>query len=114
MKKADKSRYANGNDIRLVNLGPIALISIFKLTTSSEGHPEDNNHAHNVFLMYKLITSAKDSDHLSIGFDRDRVRRQQKINSNKNIEDKFHVRIMLKDVFGFVEHQEKTTYGLGF
>ena len=27
IKRADNSRYANGNDIRLVNLGPIPLIS---------------------------------------------------------------------------------------
>ena len=33
IKKADNSRYGNGNDIRLVNLGPIALFSNFKLTT---------------------------------------------------------------------------------
>ena len=27
---------------------------------------------------------------------------------------KYHVRIVLKDVFGFSEHQEKATYGLGY
>ena len=35
IKGADNSRYANGNDIRLVILGPIALFSDFKMTTSS-------------------------------------------------------------------------------
>ena len=35
IKKADDSRYGNGVDIELVNLGPIALFSNFKLTTSS-------------------------------------------------------------------------------
>ena len=38
IKKADNSRYANGNDLRLVNLGPIALFSNFKLTNSSGKH----------------------------------------------------------------------------
>ena len=27
---------------------------------------------------------------------------------------KYHVKIMLKDVFGFAEHQQKATYGLGY
>ena len=31
IKKADDSRYGNGDEIRLVNLGPIALFSNFKL-----------------------------------------------------------------------------------
>ena len=75
IKKADDSRYGNGNDIRLINLGPIALFSTFKLTTSSGKHLEDINHAHLVSLMYKLITSSKGSDVLSIGFDRSSARR---------------------------------------
>ena len=32
---ASNDRYADNNDIRLVKLGPIALLSNFKLTTSS-------------------------------------------------------------------------------
>ena len=68
---ATNNRYADGNDIRLVNLGPVALFSIYKLTTSSGKHLEDISHAHLVSLMYKLITSAKDMNDLSIGFDRD-------------------------------------------
>ena len=31
IKKTDDSRYGNGDEIRLVNLGPIALFSNFKL-----------------------------------------------------------------------------------
>ena len=50
-EKADTSRYGNGNDIRLVNLAPIALFSIFKLTMSSGKHLEDISHAHLVSLM---------------------------------------------------------------
>ena len=46
IKKVDDSRYGNGNDIRLVNLGPVALFSNFKLSTSSGKHLEDNSHAH--------------------------------------------------------------------
>ena len=114
IKKADNSSYGNGNDIRLINLGPIALFKKYKLKTSSGKHLEDISHSHIVYLMYKLITSSKNSDDLSIGFDRSRKRRRDKLAQNKNVKGKYHVRIMLKDVFGFVEHQEKATYGLGY
>ena len=46
IKKADNSSYGDGNNIRLVNLGPIALFSNFKLTTSSGKHLEDISQAH--------------------------------------------------------------------
>ena len=111
---ATNNRYADGNDIRLVNLGPFALFSNYKLTTSSGKHLEDVSHAHIVSLMYKLITTAKGCDDLSIGFDRDRTRRRSELTKNKNMKGKYHVRIYLKDVFGFAEHQEKATYGLGY
>ena len=113
--RADNSnRYLDGNDIRLVNLGPIALFSNYKLTTSSGKHLENIDHAHIVSLINKLLSSSKGSDDLSIGFDRDRGRRQRAITNNKTQKGKFHVRIYLKDVFGFAEYQEKGTYGLGY
>ena len=111
---ADNNRYVDANDIRLVNLGPIALFSNYKLTTSSGKHLEEINHAHIVSLMYKLLTSSKDSDDLSIGFDRNRGRRKNELTNNKNIKGKYHIRIYVKDIFGFAEHQEKGTYGLGY
>ena len=114
IKKADNSRYGNGIDIRIVNLGPIALFSNFTLTTSSGKHLEDITHSHIASLMYKLITRSKNSDDLSIGFDRRRNRRKDELALNKNIKAKYHLRIMLKDVFGFAEHQEKATYGPGY
>ena len=114
IKKLDDSRHGNGNDIRLVNLGPIALFSKFNLTTSSGKQLEDINHAHLVSLMFKPITSSKGSDDLSIGFDRSSARRREEITNNKNVKGKFHLRIMIKDVFGFAESQEKATYGLGY
>ena len=43
--------------------------------------------------MYKLITSARNTD-LSIGFDRDRGRRQRELTSNKIIKGKYYVTIM--------------------
>ena len=111
---ATNNRYADGNDIRLVNLGPIALFSNYKLTTSSGKHLENVDHAHIVSLMYKLLSSSKESDDLSIGSDRDRGRRRNELTNNKNIKGKYHIRIYLRDVFGFAEYQEKATYGLGY
>ena len=113
--RADNSnRYLDGNDIRLVNLGPIGLFSNYKLTTSSGKHLENIDHAHIVTLMYELLTSSKGSDDLSIGFDRDRTRRRNELTNNKNIKGKYHVRIYLKDIFGYAEYQQKATYGLGY
>ena len=113
IKKADDSRYGNGNDIRLVNLGPISLFSNFKLTTSSGKHLEDISHAHLVSLMYKLITSNKGSDDLSVGFERSMTRRRDEMTNNKIVKGKFHLRFIMKDIFGFAERQEKATYGFG-
>ena len=113
-KRSDNSRYANGDDTKLVNLAPTALFSDFKLTTSSGRHLEDISHAHIVSLMYKLIRSAKDSDDLSLAFDRDRNRRKQELTNNKNLKGRYHLRFTLKGLIGFAEHQEKATYGLGY
>ena len=103
---ATTNRYVDAKDIRLVNLGPLALFSNYMLTTSSGKHLEEISHAHIVSLKYKLLTSSKDSDHLSIGFDRNRGRKNE-LSKNKSIKGKYHIRIYLKDAFGFAQHQEK-------
>ena len=51
---------------------------------------------------------------MSICFDRDRNRRQRELTNNKSQKGKYHVRIYLKDVFGFAEYQDKCTYGIGY
>ena len=114
LKATTNDRYANGDNIRLVNLGPIALFSNYKLTTSSGKHLEEISHAHIISLMYKLLTSSKGSDDLSICFDRNRERRKQELTKNKNIKGKYHLRIYLKDIFSFSEYQETGTYGLSY
>ena len=63
---ATGKRYVDNNFIRLVNLGSISLSSNYKLMTSSGKHIEDISHAHLASLMYKLTTSARDTDDLSI------------------------------------------------
>ena len=59
--------------------------------------------------MYKLLSSSRSSDDLSIDFDRSRDRRKRELTNNKTQKEKFHLRIYLKDVFGFAEHQETAT-----
>ena len=114
MQAASDNRHVDGNYIRLVNLGPIAFFSNYKLTTSSGKHLEEISHAHIVSLTYKLLTSNKESDDLSIAFDRSRDRRKRDLTDNEYIKGKYHIRIYLKNIFGFAEHQEKGTYGLGY
>ena len=62
--------------------------------------------------MYKLITSARMTEVLSIGFDRSR--RKQELTNNKKLKGKYHVTIMLDDIFGFCENQHKAACGLGY
>ena len=54
--------------------------------------------------MCKLIFSAKDTNDLSIDFDHSRNRRRDELTSKKNIKGKYHLRSLLKDVFGFPLH----------
>ena len=111
---ATNNRDVDGNGKRLVNLGPIALISNYKLTTSSRKHLEDTSHAHIVSLMSKLITSARGSDDLPIGFDRSCDGRQQELTENKNQKEKYRLKILLRHVFGYAEDQRKAIFGISY
>ena len=113
VQAATNNRYADGNDIRLNNLGPIASFSSYKLTTSSGKHLEDISQGRSVSLRYKLITGAKQTIDLFIRIDRNRNRRQRELSNNKTQKGNFHLRIMHWNIFGFAEHQ-KITYGLGY
>ena len=114
VSRADNSnRYLDGKDKRLVNLGSIGLFSNYKLTTSSGKHLENIDHAHIVSLMYKLLTSSKGSDDLSICFGRNRNGRQRELTNNKSQNGKYHVRIYLKDVFGFFRISRKSYIRIG-
>ena len=104
IRNDNSNRFADGANIKLVNLGPIAFFSNYMLTTNSGKHLLEIIHGHIVSLMKKLLTSAKGIDDLSIGFDRDPVTMQKELTSNKNVKGKCHVRIMLRDGFGLPEH----------
>ena len=84
VQAARKNRYADDGVIRLVNLASIAIFDNYKLITRSGRLLEDISHAHIVALMYKSISSAKRSNDFSIGFNRDRNKRQRELTNNKN------------------------------
>ena len=111
--KNNDSRYTNGDEISLVNFGPIALFSEAKLTTSSGKHLEKVDNLHLISLMYKLLTSTKFTSQILYGFEESESVRRQELTNNKNEKGTFFVRIKLKDLFGFAD-QEKITYALGY
>ena len=110
---ATGNSYADGNDVKLFNLGTIALFSTYRLLISSGKHLEDNSHAHIVSLMYKLITSAKYTKDLSIGFDRDRSRRQRELTNKKNLKGNITLEVCLR-IFLFLLNIKKGTFELGY
>ena len=111
--KNNNTRYGDGDEIGLVNFGPISLFSEAKLTTSSGKHLEKVDNLHLISLMYKLLTSTKSTSQLMYGFEENLSVRRQELTNNKNEKGTFFVRIKLKDLFGFAD-QEKITYGLGY
>ena len=76
--------------------------------TSRSGNEkiEEIDKAHVIYLMYKTISSSGESDDLSIGFQRKIEARERELTDNKTTKGHYHVRIYLKDSFGFAEHQD--------
>ena len=105
--KNDNTRYANGDEINLVNFGPIALFSEAKLTTSSGKHLEKVDNLHPTCLMYKLLTSSQQTTQLMFGFEESTTVRRQQLTNNKTEKGTFFVRIILKDLFGFADQEKK-------
>ena len=56
----------------------------------------------------------KCGDYLSFGFGRIIEHLEAALSYEKGRKGSYHDRIVLKDVFGFAEHQEKATCGLGY
>ena len=111
--KNDDTRNADGDQIYLVNFGPVALFSEAKLTTSSSMHLEKVDNLHPISLMYKLLKSTQQTSQLMFGFEESTAIRRQELSNNKTENGTFFVRIKLKDLFGFAD-QGKITYGLGY
>ena len=83
------------------------------MTNSSGKEKEETDKAHVICIRYKLITSSRDSDDLSIGFHRSIEAREKELTNIKTTKRNYRVRIYLKGVFGFAEHQDNCTYCVG-
>ena len=82
--KNDDTRYVDNDQIGLVNIGPVALFSEAKLTTSSGKHLEKVDNLHPISLMYKLLTSSQQTSQLMYGFEASSTIRRQKLTNNKS------------------------------
>ena len=110
--KNDDTRYADGDQVSLVNFGTVALFSEAKLVTSSGKHLEIVDNLHPINLMYKLLTSNQQTSQLMYGFEESQATRRQELTNNKTEKGTFFVRIKLKDLFGFADQGKITWIGL--
>ena len=108
------ARYADGDHIRLVNLGPKALFNKYRLTSSTGKEKKEIDNAHDSYLMQKLLSSSRDSDDLSIGFHRNKEVREREMTNKKSTKGNYYVKIYLKQVFGFAENHYKCNYGMRY
>ena len=106
--KQDDTRDADGDQISLINFGPVALFSEAKLTTSSGKHLEKVDNLHTVKLMNKRLTSGQQTSEFMYGFDESVTIRRRELTNNKTEKGTFFVNIKLIDKFGFAD-QEKVT-----
>ena len=76
--KNDDTRSADGDQICLVNVWPVALFSEAKLVTSSGKHLEKVDNVHPICLMSKLLTSTQQTRQL-------KTRTNNKQNRKRNL-----------------------------
>ena len=112
LKNYDK-RYTDGDEIILVNFGPVALFSEAKLVTSLGKHMEKVDNLQRNCLVYKILTSQQQTSQLMYGFEESVTIRRQELTNHKTEKGTIFVRIKLINLFG-VADQEKITYGLGY
>ena len=91
--KNDDTRYAEGDEISLVNFGPVALFSEAKVTTSSGKHLTKVDNWHPICLMYKLLTSQQQTSQLMYGFEKSVTIRRRELTNHKTEKGTFFVRI---------------------
>ena len=75
-------QYVDNDHIRLVNVGHIPLFNKYRLTSSSDKGIEIDK-AHVICFMYKLLSSSRDNDDLSIGFHRNIEAGERKLTNQK-------------------------------
>ena len=96
LRAGTRARYADGDYIRLLILGPIAWFKKYKLTSSSGKEIEEIDNAHVFCLMHKLISSNRDCDDLSIGFHRSIEARKRELTNSKTTKGNCHDRFIWK------------------
>ena len=79
-----------------------------------EKNSEDFSDAYVVSLLFQLINSARGTDDLSLVSLCDREMRQEELTYDRNAKGKVLVSFLLKDFFGFAEHQQKAGHGTGY
>ena len=62
--------------------------------------------------MHKVISSSRDNNDLSTGFNRSNEIRERELTNSKSTKGNYRVGVYLKYVFGFAEQQNNCTYGL--
>ena len=101
--KETNTRYADGDQISIVNFGPFVIFKEAKVTTSSGKHLEKVDNLHPISLLYKCLSSTQSTSQLLYGFEESVTIRRQELTNNKTEKGNFFVRIKLKDLFGFVK-----------
>ena len=86
------ARYADGDHKSLVNLGPIAVFIKYRLGKSIGKKKREIDKAHDICLMYKLISSCGDSGDFSIGFHRSIEARARASTNNRTTKGNYRVR----------------------
>ena len=108
------ARYADGDHIKLVKLGPYAFFNKYRLKNSSEKERKEIDKNDVSCLIYISISSSRDSYVSSNGFHRSTEARERELTNNKTTKGNYLVRNYLREVFGFAEHQDNCTYRLGY
>ena len=103
--KNDDTRYADGDEIALVNFGPVASFSEAKLTPSSRKHLEKVEKLPIISTMHNPLTSQQTSE-LMYGFEESVIIRRQELTNNNTEKGTFFVNIKLIDLFGFAIKKE--------
>ena len=105
--------HADGDLLRLGILAPIALYNKYRLANCNEKQTEEIGKAQDNCLMYRLVSSSRESDDMFVGFHRSFEAREREKTKLKTTKANHHVRIYLKDVCGFADCQENASYGVG-
>ena len=87
--KKDDTRFNDGNQISLVNFGPVALFSEANLTTSAGKHLEKVDNLNPICLMYKFLTSQQQTSQMMYGFEESVTIRRQELTNKRQRKEPF-------------------------